>query len=357
MLRHPSILVAILALLGAASAADAVCTAGVPNANLAESTPTSAFTFHGDGTLTHNPTGLMWKQCAQGASGPSCGGTALALTWRAALAAAVADTTAGHTDWRLPNAKELDAIVELCGYGPAINQAAFPATAPAAYWSATTHASSPAYAWNTSFQTGQFGARTKAGTAYARLVRGGLASAAFDARVTQVVVEYLDTADFPGAPGGHYFYSSDRAEQAALDAGAAGQFARTGRQFLTGGSAPVCRFYGSMQPGPNSHFFTVDTAECNALIAAQVTPKPVNVQQWNYEGVSYATTPVQVAANGVRSCPAGTLPLYRAYNNAYSPVGAKNPWDSNHRFTPQAADIPAMVAAGWRDEGIVFCTA
>ena len=177
------------------------------------------------------------------------------------------------------------------------------------------------------------------------------------AQAAAQVVEYVDTADFPESPGGHFFYSSDAAEQAAVDAGAAGKFGRTGRQFKTGGSSPVCRFYGSMAPGPNSHFFTVEAAECNALRTAQVTPTPTAVQQWNYEGTSYNTTPALVAANGVRSCPAGTQPLYRAYNNAFPLSGPKNPWDSNHRFTPVLADIVAMVAVGWRDEGIVFCTA
>jgi len=119
----------------------------------------------------------------------------------------------------------------------------------------------------------------------------------------------------------------------------------------------VCRFYGSVTPGPNSHFFTVDVNECNALKAAQITPRPTTTQQWNYEGLSYSTTPALVAANGARSCPAGTLPLYRAYNNAFPASGPKNPWDSNHRFTPALSDVTAMVARGWRDEGIVFCTA
>lgn len=175
--------------------------------------------------------------------------------------------------------------------------------------------------------------------------------------VRQTVVEYLDTVDFPESPGGHYFYSSDPDEQAAVDRGAAGAFFRTGRQFLTGGSTPVCRFYGSMSPGPNSHFFTVDAAECSGLRAAQVTPTPTTVQQWNFEGLSYSTTPATVGPNGVRSCPSNTAPLYRAYNNAYPLSGPKNPWDSNHRFTPQLSDVAQMVALGWRDEGIVFCTA
>jgi hypothetical protein len=173
----------------------------------------------------------------------------------------------------------------------------------------------------------------------------------------QVVVEYRNTANFPGSPGGHFFYTAEPAEQAAVDAGAAGAFVRTGRQFLTGGIAPVCRFYGSVTPGPNSHFFTVDVAECNALKAAQITPTPATVQQWNYEGLGFSTTPAFAAAGGVRSCPVHTLPVYRAYNNAFPPSGPKNPWDSNHRYSPQLADIAAMVAGGWHDEGIVFCTA
>ena len=359
MVTHRNLLVlaAVLAIQAVAPGADAACTAGNPRAGTVESTPTAAFTVHGDGTVTHALTGLMWKQCPQGLSGAGCtAGSVATLTWRAALAAAVADTTGGHTDWRLPSETELDTVFEFCGHTPAINQTIFPATPASLFWSATSRAASPAYAWTGSFDDGLWGLGNKATSRYARLVRGGASLASFDALLTQVVVEYLDVADFPGSPGGHFFYSSDPAEQAAVDSGAAGAFARTGRQFLTGGTAPVCRFYGSMTPGPNSHFFTVESAECEALKAAQVTPRPATIQQWNYEGVSYATTPAVVAANGARSCPTNTLPLYRAYNNAFPLSGPKNPWDSNHRFTPAPADISAMVAGGWRDEGLVFCT-
>jgi hypothetical protein len=177
------------------------------------------------------------------------------------------------------------------------------------------------------------------------------------AAAAATVVEYLDTQDFPGSPGGHYFYSSDPAEQAAVDAGGAGKFFRTQRTFKTGGTSPVCRFYGSMVPGPNSHFFTVNPDECNGLKGAQRTPTPTDVQQWNYERIEYNTTPPIVVDNHL-ACPAGTAPLYRAYNNAFTPAGIKNPWDSNHRFTPNRADIDTLVATfGWRDEGLQFCTA
>ena len=189
-----------------------------------------------------------------------------------------------------------------------------------------------------------------AGAARVMSVAKGLTAVA-----ANTVVEYKDTLDFPESPGGHFFYSSDPGEQGYVDSGAAGAFDRTGRTFKIGGASSVCRFYGSVTPGPNSHFFTVDPAECQGLKDAQIKPTPTTKQQWNYEGIGFATTPASVAANGTKSCPAGTLPVYRAYNNAYPASGGKNPWDSNHRYSLFHSDIDAMVAIGWHDEGIVFC--
>jgi carboxyl-terminal processing protease len=186
---------------------------------------------------------------------------------------------------------------------------------------------------------------------------------------TGTVVEYVDGNDFPGAPGGLFFYSSEPGEQASVDKGLVGAFFRTGRTFATGGPTPVCRFYGSVTPGPNSHFFTVNAGECADLKAAQIVPTPANIQQWNFEGNGFNTTaPVVSAAaasaNGgtpaisavtALSCPAGTTMVLRAYNNAFPASGPKNPWDSNHRFARSQADINTLVTGGWRDEGGVFC--
>lgn len=171
---------------------------------------------------------------------------------------------------------------------------------------------------------------------------------------TGTIVEYVDRNDFPGTPGGLFFYTSAPAEQAVVDVGAAGAFFRTGRTFAAGGPTPVCRFYGSITPGPNSHFYTVDPAECNGLVAAQITPVPATVQQWNYEGLDFRTS-VPVGTGLARTCAAGTVPVYRAYNNAFPAGAPKNPWDSNHRFTRFQPDIDALVGQGWRDEGVVFC--
>jgi hypothetical protein len=37
------------------------------------------------------------------------------------------------------------------------------------------------------------------------------------AQTSGTLVEYINTDDFPASPGGHFFYSADPAEQAAVD--------------------------------------------------------------------------------------------------------------------------------------------
>jgi N-acetylneuraminic acid mutarotase len=185
----------------------------------------------------------------------------------------------------------------------------------------------------------------------------GLSSAEIlEYELTPAVVEYRNTHDFAGSPGGHYFYTDDPAELTFLDAGNFGQFTRTGRTFNAGGSKQVCRFFGSASPGPNAHFYTISDDECAALKALQVFPTPRDVQQWNYEGLRFAAEPARIDAAGV-SCPTGTLPVYRGYNNAYPLTGPRNTWDSMHRYSTNRADIEQMVTQfGWRDEGIAFCS-
>lgn len=60
------------------------------------------FTDNGDGTITDLATGLMWQQADDGNT----------YDWESALSYAEALTLADHDDWRLPNAKELQSIVD-----------------------------------------------------------------------------------------------------------------------------------------------------------------------------------------------------------------------------------------------------
>jgi len=89
-----------------------------------------------DGTITDADTGLMWTQVP----GP-------ATTWTGALSYAENLTLAGYTDWRVPNIKELQSLVDYtlttattaaAAVSP-INRVLFPpSTTPAtAYWSST----------------------------------------------------------------------------------------------------------------------------------------------------------------------------------------------------------------------------
>ncbi|MCP4413894.1 MAG: DUF1566 domain-containing protein, partial [Gammaproteobacteria bacterium] len=60
------------------------------------------FTDNGDSTVTDNATGLMWQQNDNGNF----------YNWEEALSFAENFNLAGHSDWRLPNAKELQSIAD-----------------------------------------------------------------------------------------------------------------------------------------------------------------------------------------------------------------------------------------------------
>jgi hypothetical protein len=62
----------------------------------------NAFVDNGDGTVSDLATGLMWQQTDDG----------VARNWEEALAYAENLELANYTDWRLPNAKELQSIVD-----------------------------------------------------------------------------------------------------------------------------------------------------------------------------------------------------------------------------------------------------
>ncbi len=195
MHRKLFVFAALLAALGASLQAHAVtlCTAGNPNTiSVAETTPTSAFTDNGDGTVTHNLTGLMWKRCAEGQTwnGSICTGNATTFTWANALMQAQNSTYAGYSDWRLPNIKELESIVESCGYDPAINKTEFPATPALGFWSGSPHVPVPADAWVIGFSNGSTTHQNKANLDYVRLVRGGRLFDYFDAQKLSQIITF-----------------------------------------------------------------------------------------------------------------------------------------------------------------------
>lgn len=169
----------------------------------------------------------------------------------------------------------------------------------------------------------------------------GLLGLMVQAAPARTVVEFYNTSL------DQYFITSDADEAAAIDRGAAGPgWIRTGDTFNEGGVVPVCRFYGSRSPGPNSHFYTASAAECAALRQLQAVT-PATEKRWNFESLDFfAALPTAGA------CPAGYVPVYRAYNNGFA-----RGVDSNHRITANRAGIQAVVSRGWIDEGVVMCGA
>ena len=172
----------------------------------------------------------------------------------------------------------------------------------------------------------------------------GVAQAFPIAQAPQPVVEYYNVYL------GHYFMTIAPAEMASIESGQAGPgWVRTGYAFLAcplpgGGSfctgttsATVQRFYGTPGLGPNSHFYTADPTE------AAILKQPGT--GWTFEDTVFQTgTPPSPAG-----CVTGT-PVYRLYNQR----AAFN--DSNHRYVTSGAERARMVARGWIDEGIRFCS-
>ena len=125
-------------------------------------TPTARFEINGDGTVTDELTGLMWKRCLEGQSGIGCTQiSAQAFIWEAAKQQAdnvnKKSRFAGYSDWRIPNIKELSSIVENKCHDPAINLSVFPNTPSIFVWSSTPSISGKNHAWGVDFSSGYAG--------------------------------------------------------------------------------------------------------------------------------------------------------------------------------------------------------
>ncbi len=128
-----------------------------------------SYADNGNGTVTDNNTGLMWQRCSVGQNNDStCSGTAQSYNWYQASGTYHATynpssqnvcgslNLGGQNDWRLPSKKELITIVDynIPYPGPTINTTYFPNTIAPGYWSSTTYAYLPDYAWYVVFSYG-----------------------------------------------------------------------------------------------------------------------------------------------------------------------------------------------------------
>jgi hypothetical protein len=179
---------------------------------------------------------------------------------------------------------------------------------------------------------------------------GGLGS--MDTRLRPLILEIINVFEFHHAGLNHYFRTGDAGEAAYLRGNPALGFLDTGGTFkahtVAGRSEnaqEVCRFYGSVVPGPNSHFYTADPGECAYLKSLQAAT-PASQRRWNFEAIAFAID--LPGANGL--CAAGSVPVYRLYNNGFA-----RGIDSNHRLTTSLALYNQMQGPEWKGEGIVMC--
>ena len=129
------------------------------------------FVDNRDGTVTDTCTRLMWQK--------DTGNDGGRLSWCAALAYCENIELGGHDDWRRPNIRELQSIVDYGRYGPAIDPV-FGALS-LFYWSSTSHASVPLLAWSVLLHGGSvilemegLGSGVKSSANSVRAVRSGL---------------------------------------------------------------------------------------------------------------------------------------------------------------------------------------
>ncbi len=131
--------------------------------------PDPRFTDHRDGTITDNLTGLMWVQAPHDLDGNS-----EYQTWNNAIDYCNGLTHAGHSDWRLPNVRELQSLIDYGRYDPALPSGhPFIGIQVASYWSSTSHAELTNPAWTVAMSLGYVASLDKSRYNYVWPVRAG----------------------------------------------------------------------------------------------------------------------------------------------------------------------------------------
>ena len=142
------------------------------------------FKDNGNGTVTDGLTGLIWLKKGNcfgfyyldpnGILGANERSWANAITAANNLANGYCELLDGSKagDWRLPNRKELDSLLDLGRSYPAL-PVGCPLTNFGSFWSSTTNAAGTGKAWLVDLQSGDVFNDLKPNTYYVRAVRGG----------------------------------------------------------------------------------------------------------------------------------------------------------------------------------------
>jgi hypothetical protein len=131
---------------------------------LGDPLPAASLTNNGDSTVTDSVANLMWQD--------GIWATASTITWDMALEYCEDLSLAGHTDWKLPDIRELESLVDTAYHSPAIDAAAFSDASHIGdvFWSSTT-AGLAQDAWTINFGTGGTGTGTKSSLGFKIYVR------------------------------------------------------------------------------------------------------------------------------------------------------------------------------------------
>jgi len=115
-------------------------------------------------TVTTNSTGLMWQDNSEAKN--------TKRDWQGALSYCAELSLAGHNDWRLPNIKELQSIVDVGRYKPSIQKGFKNVSTSVYYWSSSVYVSDTKCAWSVNFEDGRTDSYYKADECYVRCVQG-----------------------------------------------------------------------------------------------------------------------------------------------------------------------------------------
>jgi hypothetical protein len=110
------------------------------------------FTDNGDGTVTDPCTGLVWQKETADVTDDGKIDDDDRTDWCSALEYCEGLVLAERDDWRLPNARELQSLVDYGRTDPAIDPSF--GCVSASYWSSTHFTEDAAYSWNVDFAYG-----------------------------------------------------------------------------------------------------------------------------------------------------------------------------------------------------------